>query len=243
MTMDFVYLLKHDIENNSEEFRYSLRSLCNIPHERVVVIGDKPKWLKNVLHIPVAQDKTKHENVNANIKAAIADNQISDEFVLMNDDFFIMQPLDKIEPLHFGNMQEVIDHYRERYQEDTPYIQNMVHAMKLLQSHGYANPYSYELHMPMVMQRSKLKELYEEYDGRLYQFRSYYGNYAQVGGDKVTDVKVFLDPTHNDKLFNDNPRKYLASQQYLSATGGAFKKGIVGEFIRNVFVEKSSYEL
>ena len=241
--MDFVYLLKHDEENDSEEFRYSLRSLRNISHDKIVVIGDNPKWLKNVLHIPVAQNKTKHENVNANIKTAIHDSRISDEFVLMNDDFFIMKPIDTIKPLHFGNMQEVIDHYRERYQEDTPYIQSMIQAKGLLESHGYKNPYSYELHMPMVMQRSKLKELYEKYNGRLYQFRSYYGNYAQIGGDKVADTKIFLDARHNDEQFNKNPKKYLASQQYLSATGGAFKKGIVGEFIRDAFAEKSPYEL
>lgn len=240
--MDFVYLLKHDTENNSEELRYSLRSLRNVPHDQVVIIGEKPDWLTNVLFIPVPQNSTKYQNVNANMMRAIHDDRISDKFVLMNDDFFIMKPLQEIEPLHFGYMQEVLNYYRQRYGSDTPYINNMQSALHLLQSEGHKYPLSYELHVPMVMQRSVLKDIYNNQTSRLFQVRSYYGNHVQVGGRQVSDCKVFIDDNHNDGAYSQDPEKYLAAQTFLSATGGAFKRGIVGEYIRRSFPSPSVYE-
>ena len=60
--MDIVYLIKVDPENDSEELRYSLRSLKNIPHQKVILVGEKPEWVTNVEFIPVAQTKTKHQS-------------------------------------------------------------------------------------------------------------------------------------------------------------------------------------
>ena len=40
---DVVYCVKDDPDN--EELRYSLRSLKNLPHQKVWIYGGGPKWL------------------------------------------------------------------------------------------------------------------------------------------------------------------------------------------------------
>lgn len=242
--MDFVYIFKQDLENDSEELRYSLRSLANIPHGRVFLVGEKPDWATNVEFIPVAQTKTKQENWNMNMRAAVNSTDISEEFVLMNDDFFIMHLLPEVPNWHMGPLDEVIANYERRYPGGSDYINSMKRTYKQLLAMGYDTPVSYELHMPMVLRKSLVKQWHVDRPnvGSL-QFRTMYGNLNNLGGVQVKDGKVFVDPVHNDPLYNDNPLKYLQSQPILSATGGSFKRTLVGDYVRRTLAEPSPYEL
>lgn len=242
--MDVVYLFKEDTENNSEELRYSLRSLKNVPHGKVFIAGEKPDWATNVIHIPVVQSKTKSENWGMNMSAAVRSRQVFENFIMMNDDFFIMKPMTKVPNLHFGNMKQVIALYDKRYPDGSDYILNMKKLYEMLTMRGYSNPISYELHIPMIINKQNVIQLYKDVANEpLYQFRTFYGNYFAIGGTPVNDVKVFLDSAHNDPDYNSNPMEYLKKQAFLSATGGSFKRGLVGNFVRNSFPEKSMYEI
>ena len=241
--MDIVYLIKTDPENDSEELRYSLRSLKNVPHGKVVLVGEKPDWATNVTFIPVEQSKTKNENWAMNLRAAAASDEISQEFVMMNDDFFIMRQIPEITLTNFGTMKSVIAHYAERYPEGTPYIESMKKLYSLLKEQGNAEPLSYELHAPMILSKANIRELYRNAPSPFYQFRSFYGNYFNIGGMTVPDVKVFVEPRHNDPQYVEDPQTYLEKQTFLSSTGGAFKRGLAGDFVRAHFLEKSEYEL
>lgn len=239
--MDVVYVVKHDPENDSEELRYSLRSLKNIPHNRVFIVGELPSWVKDATHISVPQVGTKAQNVTANLRAIAASPDISNDFIFMNDDMFFMKPIDELPMLNFGAMNDVITLYDERYPEGSDYITSMKLLYQFLCEQGITNPISYELHTPIVINKEKAGRILNS-SHRLYQFRSYYGNIYKLGGKQVADVKVFLDPRHNDHQFNISPQRYLQAQQFLSLTGGAFKKGIAGDFIRDQFIAASQYE-
>lgn len=241
--MDIVYLFKEHPENDSEELRYSLRSLKNIVHEKVYIVGEKPNWVTNIEYIPVAQSKTKPENWGMNLSAAVNNSEISDDFVMMNDDFFLMKMLHEVPNINFGDMKSLIEHYMMRYPDSSIYIDNMKKIYALLVNQGYEAPVSYELHVPMVINKQRVIDLYRAVDGPLYQFRSFYGNYFELGGTPVHDVKIFIDPIHNDPLYNLDPKRYLDEQVLLSTTGGAFSRGLAGDFVRSMFVEKSPYEL
>src|SRR4051812_21459970 len=87
--MHFVYYLK----NPGEEFRYSLRSLAaNAPVDRVTVIGDAPPWLKGVKVLD--GNPTQDANTNSVANAHIAARAFPERFVMMNDDFFVLRPLE-----------------------------------------------------------------------------------------------------------------------------------------------------
>jgi hypothetical protein len=241
--MDIVYLVKTDPENDSEELRYSLRSLKNLPHARVFIIGEKPSWATNVEYIPIPQTGTKGENVHANLLAALRSSDISDDFVLMNDDFFIMKPMDSLADYDFGPLKDVLDAYMVRYPDESDYINRKRMMYEHLLEAGFENPISYELHVPMRINKRDALRIISEAKGRLYQFRTYYGNYVGLRSSTIKDVKIFLDPTHNDPDYTADPESYMQAQQFLSATGGSFKRGVPGDFVRKAFAEKSVYEL
>lgn len=240
--MNIVYIVKNSPENNSEELRYSLRSLENIPHDKVILVGEKPDWARNVTHVAVAQSDTKHVNWARNMATAALSDQVSDEFLMMNDDFFIMKAVQKMPALHFGYMRDVIACYEARYPEGSDYIARMKLLYELLVAKDSHEPISYELHTPMVLSKKNVRSMYEKSNGPLYQFRTYYGNMFNVGGTAVADVKIFKDPIHNDSLFNENPLRYLQHMTFLSTTGGSFKAGVAGDYVRNSFTKKSKYE-
>lgn len=240
--MDIVYFVKTDPENDSEELRYSFRSLTNLPHGRVFVVGEKPDWATNIEFIPIPQTGTKSENVHANLLAAINSEDISDTFVLMNDDFFIMKPMKNMPDYDFGPLKDVINAYGQRYPEVTEYIERKKMMYAHLLEAGFKDPRSYELHVPMMIDKLAARRIIANAKGRLYQFRTYYGNYAGLDSTTIKDVKIFLDPTHNDPAYTAEPESYMKSQQFLSATGGSFKRGAPGEFIRRAFPVKSVYE-
>jgi hypothetical protein len=161
----------------------------------------------------------------------------------MNDDFFIMKPMDDMPDYDFGPIKDVLDGYRVRYPDETDYIGRMRMMYEHLLAAGFKNPMSYELHVPMRIDKKQARRIITGAKGeRLYQFRTYYGNYAGVNGTTIKDVKIFLDPTHNDPEYVADPMTYMKVQQFLSATGGSFKRGAPGDFIRGSFVEKSVYE-
>lgn len=242
--MDIVYIFKEDVENDSEDLRYSLRSLKNLSHEKVFLAGDRPSWARNINHLPVAQTKSKGENWSMNLMAVIKSPLVSDDFIMMNDDFFIMKPLSAMPDLNLGLMTDVIAMYKRRYPEGSRYIDDMDRLYNVLINQGYSNPISYELHTPMVLNKQKVIDLYRHMAGSpLIQFRSYYGNYYNLGGQPIEDVKVFLDNRHNSADYLADSERYLSSQDFLSSTGGSFKRGLAGQFVRSQFIEKSQYEM
>lgn len=86
--------------------------------------------------------------------------------------------------------------------------------------------------------------MYRQVKGeRLYQFRTRYGNLFNLAGEIAKDPKIFIEPRHNDPEYNEGPEDYMKKQTFLSTTGGSFKKGIAGQFVRNSFPEKSIYEI
>lgn len=239
--IDIVYLVINNSDNDSQELRYSLRSLKNIPHRKVYIVGEKPEWVRNVEFIPVLQDRPRIDNVMTSMTTAVSHEVISEDFILMNDDFFFMKQIDFLPALNFGLMKEAIARYEHRYPEGSYYISSMKRTHKSLVERGIAHPLSYELHIPMMFNKYKAMTMLRD-EQWPYHIRSYYGNIYATGGQSVADVEVFLEQRHNSPLYQQDPEKYLDEQLLLSATGGSFGRGLVGSFIRSRFSEASMYE-
>ena len=244
--MDIVYLFKESPDQGSVELRYSLRSLKNFNHGKVFIVGEKPDWVINVEHVPVPQNGTKAQNVARNIFAASETQAISENFILMNDDFFFMkhQVFTPVLPtLHWGTMRSVIQKYDERYSGESLYVNAMKGTLELLNSRGFEEPLSYELHVPMELNKTKVRLAQKMGTEHLSQFRTFYGNYFGIGGSYMDDVKVFINPKHNDPKSSANMAAYLQEQSFLSVTGISFLGGPAGVYIRQQFTEKSPYEV
>ena len=111
--LDFVYIVKESDKN--DDLRYSLRSIAKFyPDHRVWIVGYKPKWVQNVGYIPVKQTGNKWGNSVKNIIAACESKEISEDFILMNDDFFIIKekyPLETVCNMNSGTLDKAIKAY------------------------------------------------------------------------------------------------------------------------------------
>lgn len=93
--MDVVYILGKGSLSDDKELKYSIRSLHKnmLDMGAVYVVGEKPKTAPLAKHIP-AEDKypKKWQNMLHKVNLACQDSQITDDFLLMNDDFFMLEP-------------------------------------------------------------------------------------------------------------------------------------------------------
>ena len=227
MKKDIVYFVKETREN--EELRYSLRSLSNFPHNKVWFYGGCPDGLKPDYHIYVKQDKpTKWENIFEMFQIACNNTDITDDFWLFNDDFFIMKKV-KEEPNFFdGDLYKRVVTLEDKHGGITPYSQQLRYTLQELESMG-CSTYNYALHCPFLINKEKGKELGNIITGPM--IRCAYGNYFQVGGRQSTDFKIDgIDKSYKDK-------------DYLSTNDKSFAHGIVGQQIRDNFPDKCKYEL
>lgn len=151
--MDVVYILGNAIKYQNVELRYSLRSLVNLPHQRVFFVGGKPDWIRGIHHIPTEQRGTKWENARKNIRAIADSPDISDKFILMNDDFFILRPVEKPALYNRGPLETKLNEKRPL----NTYWQRGENTLKALKEYGVAIPLCFETHTPVVMEKRRLR--------------------------------------------------------------------------------------
>jgi len=188
--MDFVYICR---DGENEELRYSIRSvLLSFPEAKVWVVGGKPKWYSGN-HVFLEQDNNKYVNAVNNLKAVCNTLDISDNFILMNDDFFIIKKIETIEQFYNGLLSEKIDKFI-KITGSSMYIKKLITTNNKLNKLGFTKPLDYELHVPMPMHKAGLLYILNQYPECLW--RSMYGNLFNVGGSQMEDVKVYKNKRH-----------------------------------------------
>lgn len=187
-----MYILGRGSKWRNNEIRFSLRSVEKyLPHRKIWIIGERPKFLRNIEHIH-ATDAYDNKLTNAvfKIRAACREGEISDRFVLMNDDFFFLRPTPRIETFTLGNMAAaIIDHKTQAGY----YFTALRETRNLLNAAGFADPVNYEVHYPIVIEKKKFLEATDAIDwtDHAYLFRSVYGNTFGLGGKKRLDTKIY----------------------------------------------------
>jgi hypothetical protein len=229
--MDFVYICKEGV---NEELKYSIRSVVeSFPESNIWVVGGKPDWYIGN-HIKVEQKESKYKNAVENLKTISASDQISESFVLMNDDFYIIKKIDKIENFHGGYLLNKINLY-QKLNGNSQYTRKLSGTYKKLKALGFENPLDYELHVPMIMEKEKLKTVLELIDQFLW--RSIYGNKFEVGGTEMQDVKVYTSGPLVLKSYNLN----IDSHTYLSSADSSFNN-IFNKILKDKFNQKTKFE-
>jgi hypothetical protein len=201
----FVYICR---AGDNEELRYSIRSVIKyFPNAKIWVVGEPPEWYDGD-YIKIKQDGSKYANAFKNMRSIISSSKIPEEFVMMNDDFYIIKDPKAIEYFYEGTLQEKHDNYFDAYQNST-YTSKIGDTLFKLKKLGYSNPLSYELHVPFPVEKWKLARAIK-HDGLLW--RSIYGNMFDVGGTLMNDVKVYSTSKMNFKKNNsDNDSCYMST--------------------------------
>lgn len=231
INIDFAYICK---EGSNEELRYSLRSVDHsFPNSNVWVVGGRADWYSGK-HIQTKQNDHKYNNAIENLHAICDSKEISDTFVLMNDDFYIIKKIDSIVDYHGGLLLNKIKKY-EKINPGANYTKKLLLTYKKIKSLGIENPLDYELHIPMIMEKDKLKQSLSYGENLLW--RSIYGNLFNVGGEEMEDVKVYVKGPLVLKSYNLNKENHT----YLSSADTSFDL-ILKEILRDKFNKKSRHE-
>ena len=209
--LDLVYILGKGSRWFDNELRFSLRSACeNLPHRRVILVGEKPEWIRNVLHIPAVDDMgCKLKNAMAKIKILCETEGVSEDFVLMNDDFFIMRPMTSIPNYTNGTLKSFAD----THETGRGYYYAAIQVTRtMLKFSIEVEPKNFELHVPMIFNRKKFLNLTDAifWKEKSYLFRSVYGNVFELEGEDRDDIKIYRaknlhDCDKMDLISTDNP--------------------------------------
>lgn len=227
---DVVYILKQGVE--PEELTYSLRSVCkNFPFRRIWIFGGKPSGIEPDRFVPVEQRGIEAWTKVTNTIAQVCRTpEVTKDFWLFNDDFFIMKPVEDLPPVFNGSLSSRAGEIVARHDGvQSLYVMRLLRAKDMLEDAGYTS-LNYAVHMPMLINKKKALETIKAFP-KGSMFRSLYGNMHEVGGINRPDVKIFYVTEEPDPEID-----------MLSTTETSFNEGLVGEFIRSKFPEPCRYE-
>jgi hypothetical protein len=214
----------------NEELRYSIRSATqNLEHNNVWVIGDKPDWYVGPFIQSQQIEGKKYDNVKTGLLKVIKSDQLSDQIILMNDDFYVLQPTE-LDYYYSGTLDERIKRIATKSPNNL-YSNRLTDTMHELQDLGIPEPLDYELHIPMKLDKEGLTEALE-----FPQFRSAYGNLNDVGGQQTLDVKVY-----SSKLYLDLSYNWTLDSKFLSSDDGSFTT-LRHKLLEPLFPTPSIYE-
>jgi hypothetical protein len=214
----------------NEELRYALRSYAtNAPWlDDVTLVGDPPDWYTG-WKIEVPQTGTRYENSTAAVATACACDELPDVFVLLNDDFFALSATDKAPDGNRGPIAGVLRSYAG---VGSRYARGMRNTLALLQRWGYADPLSFELHLPMTIDRAIMGDVLDRVSRERIvapHKRSIYGAVAELTGPRLDDVKMHK---HTDSW---PPGPWISTEDAVFA-------GPIGYRIKAAFTKRSPWE-
>ena len=227
---DVVYILKADID--PYELRYSLRSVeKNFPFRKVWFVCGQPKGFEpdgRIVHKQTGD--TKWEKARSSLLKVCASKEITEDFYLFNDDFFVMKPF-KGEFINYtaGTLDRRLAELAENRSAASPYMRQLERTRNELKIEGF-DTISFCVHLPMLINKKKCIEVLKTLESPM--FRSQYGNRARIPYIYHADVKIYDVNTVPDE-----------DCDYLSTIENIFREGKAGEFIRNRFPEPSRFEV
>lgn len=231
---DAVYFLKDSAFN--AELKYSLRSIeKNLPHNKVIFYGGKPLGLTPDKQFLVNQKPgNKWLNVSDMLYQACLNDEITESFWLMNDDFFVLsEPIaDCFSDGDISQLCSIIQLKNRGF--PTKYTKHLEKTAKALENEGYVSM-NFELHCPMLINRKEMLKVYDEFPG-VAGHRSLYGNVA------VNDLTGVRWGSCNDHKIVDLDKGIGDWSWFVSTEDRSFAEGKVGKEIRALFPEKSRFE-
>lgn len=186
--MDVVYVTRN---GENPELRYSLRSLSNIDHNQVWVFGGLPAWLDtHVVNVRIRRQSPAdpYGSVRGHIAAACNTPDVSDPFMLWNDDFYAMRYVGEIPPMHRGPLSKLV---AEMEHLNTPWVRGLREVAEALSE--WTNPVSYDVHAPLIVHKNDMREALRwasSAKNSAAHVRTFYGNLADLGGFEIEDPKL-----------------------------------------------------
>jgi hypothetical protein len=214
-----------------EELRFALRSL----HAngggitQLCIVGDKPDWCQPDIFIPMENHGITKEACIANkVIAAFADERVSNDALFLNDDHYILEPMDMTTLPYYKDMtldQKIGERGFGAYGRE------MRNTLAFLRDNQLPT-FHFDIHVPIRYNREKFTKMYEVVDWSkrpTYIIKSLYANLNLLGGEYLPDPVI----RSNDAFVE-------REGGFLSTTDNVHRS--VKEFLYQRFPHKSRWE-
>lgn len=235
--IDVVYILGKGSTWSDNEIRFSLRSVdINLEHRGIFIIGDRPDFINTrfLTHIPAEDIHTeKLKNALHKLKIACLDSRISDDFVLMNDDFFILKKLPMIRYLYKCTLKQSLKAHPAK---SGYYYDAIKDTLDFLKKHNVKQAKDYSVHYPIIFNKEKLLKVIELIENQEKQLllRTVYCNMYEVKSEKKRDVKI--------RNLSDLKDDYFKSSRVISTSPRVVQYPEFYRFITGRLSMRSKYE-
>lgn len=226
---DVIYILKNG--GSYEELRYSLRSIeANMTHGDVWFYGATPRgFVPDHAVRFIQKGSTKWEKVRNTLLAICKNENVPNRFWLFNDDFFILQRMTSTKPIYNGTLRDHYERIETRLNGKSAYSKALRYCEEVLQAKDLST-LDYALHVPLLIDKDKALETLTAFPD-CPMFRSLYGNYNNIAGVEMADVKI-----------SDLKQSIEPEAAFLSTSNKSFTIGKVGKQLRTMFPERCKYE-
>ena len=192
MGLTIAYILGDGSKHNNLELRLSLRSIeKNLNPSEVIVCGHDPGFLSDkVKYIPNFPEKKENDaawGIKENLLALCKHPDTPDEFTLMNDDYFILQPMANFPYYHKGELREAMERIGSGV-----FYGHLLATVTVLEKQKLPTKH-FDGHWPIIYDKKKLLNVINEtnWDVPLGPtIRSLYCNTLEIKGEFREDVKA-----------------------------------------------------
>ena len=237
---DIVYFIGAAQPAGEVEFKYSLRSLTNLPHRKVWVMSPAlPQWVQKVDWIQWTQQGEKQLDISEKYKALTrVEEDMTDKVIVMDDDFYVIKPILDV-PLLFNTSLEAMTSIQVNDYATNAHGFALHNSLRLLREHEIGWPIGASLHVPYPITRSELPVHLEDGYGP-YEWKSIWLNWAttKLGYEAALingDAKAM---TAKELLVNLN-----ADMGYLSSYESEIEATNILTYLESEFPEPSPYEV
>lgn len=210
---------------NGQELKYALRGIERfIESPDITIIGDLPKWLHNVNHIPF-KDNVQNQFRSRNIYEKIM--LVDHDFLFFNDDHFLLEPF-SVDTFHYSgtlsselNRPNLSGCYRKT-------IKNTINV--------FGDIKNFDTHCPIFYKHEILKKIKLDWTKpQGYCIKSVYCFLAGIEGTQYPDLKI-RTPLREDQI-----RELIEGRPYFSTGNFCFERPMMN-VLNEIFPEKSVYE-
>lgn len=246
LCIDLVYTLGTGSKWQDNELRYSLRSVeKNLKgYRNIFIVGHKPAFVTNVIHIP-ARDISDNADANMAHKTLIAcsDVRVSDLFLYIHDDHFIIQPV-KISDIgyYYKSRLEVTSRaFNPRHRlYRSLYSRRLRNTYRFLKQRGLPT-YNFDGHYPILINKNEFRRIFLplDYFNQLFVVKSIYANSNGIHEQAafLKDCK-FTVPKSFVELETE-----LKDRWVFSIADRALQGGNIQQFLAQAFPDKSKWEI
>ena len=188
--IDIVIPLGKGSKHNNIELDYCIKGIKKHlkGYGNIYIIGENPKRddVVFIQHTESAKPVFKERNICDKLLHASSMAQVSDTFLYMNDDHFLLQDIDvdKFPFHHKGILPNTSG--------DNVYYRSLKNTYRALSAKGF-DTLNYDVHAPMLIHKEAFIRTMSAYDWSVsygYVIKSLYANTTGITGSFVRDVKM-----------------------------------------------------